>query len=89
MASLRLTLCAVFVVVLMAGVEVKSEPFMCRVNYPKAGKCPAYLSQQNYPDDTPPPRPLCECATDYDCQRGHLCCLGHGGFTTSCYEPEA
>ncbi|XP_037794407.1 uncharacterized protein LOC119589865 [Penaeus monodon] len=89
MASLRLTLCAVFVVVLMAALEVKSEPIICRVNYPKAGKCPAYLSLQNYPADTPPSSARCECATDYDCRRGHLCCEGQGGFTSSCYEPEA
>ncbi|XP_047472360.1 uncharacterized protein LOC125027362 isoform X2 [Penaeus chinensis] len=89
MASLRFTLCAVFFVVLMAVVEVKSEPIICKVNYPKAGKCPAYLSQENYPADTLSYRPRCECARDSDCPRGLLCCVGHGGSSTSCYHPEA
>ncbi|XP_069976666.1 perlwapin [Penaeus vannamei] len=87
MASLRLILCAAFTVVLMAAVEVRSEAFICEVNYPKIGKCPSHLSIENYPAAPSPPD--CACSHDRDCPGNQLCCEGQGGFRSACYEPEA
>ncbi|XP_069974273.1 uncharacterized protein [Penaeus vannamei] len=84
MASLRLTLCAAFAVVLMAAVEVRSETVLCTVRSPKTG-CPAYLSEQKPPANS---HPRCECDSDYNCARGHVCCVNQAGFGTSCYTPE-